>query len=72
MTLAAADGSTLTLSYEGTQSAPAGGVASFFHTDTVIVGTGRFEGAAGTWSINGNVDFTTLTITGTVSGWLSY
>jgi len=72
VTLEAADGSTLTTSYEGGQGAPAAGVASFAHTHAVTGGTGRFEGAAGELTVSGSIDFASLTISGTVSGWLSY
>jgi len=72
VTVRAADGSTLTLTAEGSQSAPVAGVASYTHTDTVIAGTGRFADAAGVLVLTGTIDFSTLAITGTVSGWLSY
>lgn len=72
MTLAAADGSTLTASYEGHQGAPDAGVATFLHTDTILGGTGRFDGATGEWTIAGVIDLANLTVSGTVSGWLSY
>jgi hypothetical protein len=72
VTVTAADGSTLTLSLEGSQSAPVAGVASYTHTDTVVGGTGRFADAAGVLVLTGTIDFNTFAITGTVSGWLSY
>ena len=72
VTVRAADGSTLTLTLEGSQSAPVAGVASYTHTDTVIAGTGRFADAAGVLVLTGTIDFNTFAITGTVSGWLSY
>jgi hypothetical protein len=72
VTLEAADGSTLTASYEGSQGAPEAGVATFLHTDTILGGTGRFEGATGAWTIAGVIDLANLTVSGTVSGWLSY
>ena len=72
VTVTAADGSTLTLSLEGSQSAPVAGVASYTHTDTVIAGTGRFAEATGVLVLTGTIDFNTFAITGTVSGWLSY
>ena len=68
----AADGSTLTLAYEGQQGAPTNGVATFTHQDSVIGGTGRFEGATGELTISGLLDFADLTVTGSVSGWISY
>lgn len=72
VTVRAADGSTLTLTLEGTQSAPLAGVASYTHTDTVIAGTGRFADATGVLVLTGTIDFNTFAVTGTVSGWLSY
>lgn len=72
VTIRAADGSTLTLTAEGSQSAPVAGVASYADTDTVIGGTGRFADAAGVLILTGTIDFSTFAVTGTVSGWLSY
>ena len=71
----AADGSTLSLAYEGQQGAPANGVASFYHSDTVVGGTGRFAGATGPLTIEGLINFTgfpEVTVSGTVSGWITY
>lgn len=68
----AADGSTLTLSAEGVQEAPVNGVAAYSHVDTVVAGTGRFTGAEGVLTVSGQIDFTTLVVTGTVSGWIRY
>lgn len=70
--LTAADGSTLTLAYEGSQGAPSNGVASYLHSDTVVSGTGRFDGASGQLAVEGTIDLTDLTVDGTVSGWISY
>lgn len=72
VTVTAADGSTLTLSLEGSQSAPVAGAASYTHTDTVVGGTGRFADATGVLILTGTIDFNTFAITGTVAGWLSY
>jgi len=72
ITLEAADGSTLIATYEGEQGQPVEGVATFSHTDTIVGGTGRFDGASGEWTVGGTIDFTDLTVSGTVSGWLSY
>jgi hypothetical protein len=72
VTLEAADGSTLTTSYEGGQGAPATGVASFAHTHVVTGGTGRFEGAVGRLTVAGEIDLVAFTLSGTVTGWLSY
>ena len=70
----AADGSTLTLAYEGLQGTPTNGVAAFSHVDTVIGGSGRFTGATGELRIEGLIDFSRfpeVTVSGTVSGWIS-
>jgi hypothetical protein len=72
ITLEAADGSTLIATYVGEQGQPVDGVATFLHTDTIVGGTGRFDGAAGEWTVGGTIDFTDLTVSGTVTGWLSY
>jgi hypothetical protein len=70
--LEAADGSTLRTTYEGGQGVPAAGVATFSHGHTVIGGSGRFQDAAGALTVSGQIDLTTLTVTGIVSGWVSY
>jgi hypothetical protein len=71
-TLIAADGSTLTTTSEGTQDAPIAGVAAFDITHIITGGTGRFDDAAGVWTLTGTIDFTTGTVRGDVVGWLSY
>jgi hypothetical protein len=71
-TYTAADGSSLTVSYEGVQGAPTGGVAMASTTSTVVSGTGRFEGAHGSWTASGTIDFTTGLVNDTFSGWISY
>ena len=71
-TFTAADGSTLTSTSEGTQDAPVAGRATFSIDHTIIGGTGRFDGASGEWVVTGVIDFTTGTIEGRVTGWLSY
>lgn len=72
VTVRASDGSTLTLTAEGSQSAPVAGVATYTHTDTVVAGTGRFADAAGVLVLTGTIDFSTFAGIGTVIGWLSY
>lgn len=70
--IAGADGSTLVLHAEGGQDAPVNGVATYAHVDTVVGGTGRFADAEGVMTVSGTIDFTTFTISGSISGWLSY
>jgi hypothetical protein len=71
-TFVAADGSSITMSYEGAQDAPVAGRATTAMTFTVISGTGRFEGASGSWTGADVIDFTTGIDTGSFSGWISY
>ena len=71
-TYTAADGSSVTVSYEGVQGAPAGGVAIASTTSTVLSGTGRFEGAQGSWTASGTIDFTTGLVGDTFSGWINH
>jgi hypothetical protein len=72
LTLVAADGSSLTATYVGVQHAPVAGVATTTTTNTVVSGTGRFEGAEGSWTGSGELDFTTGIFHGQFSGWVSY
>ena len=72
ITIRGADGSTLTMTSEGSQDAPEAGVASYTQTATVVDGTGRFADAIGVLVLTGTIDFNTFAVTGTVSGWLSY
>ncbi len=71
-TYVAADGSSVTVAYEGVQAAPSNGRASSTTTSTVVSGTGRFADAAGEWADSGVIDFTTGLYTGAFSGWISY
>jgi hypothetical protein len=71
-TFVAADGSSITMSYEGAQDAPVDGRATAANIFTVISGTGRFEGAAGNWTSSEVIDFTTGIDLGSFSGWVSY
>lgn len=71
-TFVGADGSTLSLGYEGAQDAPVDGRATATSTFTVLSGTGRFEGATGTWTSTGVIDFATGQFRGSLSGWISY
>jgi hypothetical protein len=68
----AADGSTITTHYEGTQQAPVDGIAIVDATHTIVGGTGRFADAAGEWQATGTIDFLTGTSTATLSGWITY
>jgi hypothetical protein len=72
VTFVAADGSTVTAEYEGVQQAPVNGVAAYSLTMTVVGGTGRFEGASGSWASSGLLNFNELTITGAFDGWIGY
>jgi hypothetical protein len=69
---AAADGSTITAAYSGVQQTPVAGVAAYSLTMTLVEGTGRFEGASGSWTTRGLLDFNTFTITGAFDGWIAY
>ena len=71
-TFVAADGSSISLSYEGAQAAPVAGRATVASTFVVLSGTGRFEGATGSWTSSGVLDFATGQFSGTFSGWISY
>ena len=72
VTFVTADGSTITAAYEGVQQAPVAGVAAYSLTMTVVGGTGRFEGASGSWAASGRLDFNDLTIGGEFDGWIAY
>ena len=71
-TFVAADGSSITMTYAGAQAAPVNGTATASNTFTVVSGTGRFEGAAGTWASSEVIDFTTGIDRGSFSGSISY
>lgn len=71
-TFMAADGSSITTTYEGAQDGPADGRATTTTTFTVVSGTGRFAGATGSWPSSGVIDFTTGAFRGSFSGWISY
>ena len=71
-TFVAADGSTIATHYEGVQAAPDAGVAATVVTNTVVSGTGRFEGAEGSWTQTGVIDFTTGLFSGVFSGTIGY
>ena len=71
-TFVAADGSSISTTYEGAQDAPVDGRAAVASTFTVVSGTGRFEGASGSWTSSGVIDFLTGQFRGSFSGWISY
>ena len=71
-TFVAADGSSIEMTYEGAQDAPVDGSAVAVSTFTVISGTGRFEGATGSWTSSGVIDFLTGEFGGSFAGWISY
>ena len=71
-TFVAADGSSISMSYEGAQDEPVDGRATAANTFTVNSGTGRFEGATGSWTSAEVIDFTTGIDRGSFSGWISY
>ena len=71
-TFVAADGSSITTTYEGAQEAPVEGRATVTSTFTVVSGTGRFDSATGSWTSSGVIDFTTGMFGGSFSGWISY
>jgi hypothetical protein len=72
VTLVAADGSTLTTTFEGWQDAPDAGFATFSQDNVITGGTRRFAGASGELSISGVLDLVSFTVSGTVTGWISY
>lgn len=71
-TFVAADGSSISTTYEGAQDAPVDGRATAANTFTIVSGTGRFEGATGSWTSSEVIDFTTGVDRGSFSGWISY
>ena len=71
-TFVAADGSSVTVTYEGAQEAPVAGAATAITENTVVSGTGRFAGADGSWTTTGTIDFTTGFFTGAFDGWIGF
>jgi hypothetical protein len=71
-TYTAADGSSVTVAYEGVQRAPVAGVAPASTTSVIVSGTGRFANAQGSWTASGTIDFTTGLVNDTFAGWISY
>jgi hypothetical protein len=68
----AADGSTITTRYSGWQDPPAGSVATVVTIHELVVGTGRFAGVDGEWTLTGVFDVPSGTSSGTFSGWIGY
>jgi len=66
----AADGSTVSVSYDGSQTVPIDGVFHYVVSQEVTAGTGRLAGATGAWTIEGTVDLNTGILVGDVTGWL--
>lgn len=71
-TFVAADGSSISMSYEGAQDTPVAGMATTAMTFTVVSGTGRFQAASGSWTGADVIDFTTGIDRGSFAGWISY
>jgi hypothetical protein len=71
-TFVAADGSSISMTYEGAQDAPVDGQATAANTFTVVSGTGRFADASGSWTSSEVIDFTTGIDQGSFAGWISY
>ena len=70
-TFTAADGSTLTASLSGTATLVAPGQLSIAETGIITGGTGRFEGATGTFSTQRTFFPATGQTHGTFEGWIS-
>lgn len=71
-TFTASDGSSIEISYQGHQDAPVAGKAAFGVAARVTSGTGRFEGAAGSFAGAGVIDFATFSLRAGLVGWLVY
>jgi hypothetical protein len=70
-TFTAADGSTLTATLAGTATLVAPGQLSIAETGTITGGTGRFEGATGSFSTQRTFFPGTGQTHGTFEGWIS-
>jgi hypothetical protein len=69
--LTAADGSTLTASLSGSATLLPSGLLSIAEVGVITGGTGRFEGATGTFSTQRIFDRATGATHGTFEGWIS-
>ena len=67
----AANGDTLTASFSGQATLVAPGVLTVAETGLITGGTGRFEGATGTFSAERTFLVATLTTMGSFHGWIS-
>jgi hypothetical protein len=72
VTLAAANGDELFLTTSGSSSPLGGGVNAISGTQTVTGGTGRFEGASGSFTVAGTVNSSTEAISYTLEGSTSF
>jgi hypothetical protein len=61
-TFTASDGSSIEISYRGHQDAPVAGKAGFGVVARVTSGTGRFDGATGSFAGAGAIDFATFSL----------
>jgi hypothetical protein len=71
-TFTASDGSSIEVSYRGHQDAPAAGKARFGVVAQVVSGTGRFDGATGSFAGAGVIDFATFSVRLGLAGRLVY
>jgi hypothetical protein len=71
-TFTASDGSSIDISYLGHQDAPVAGKAGFGVLARVTSGTGRFQGATGSFAGAGAIDFATFSLRAGLVGWLVY
>lgn len=67
----AANGDTLTADFSGQATPVAPGVLTVSETGVITGGTGRFEGATGSFTADRTFLVATLTTTGSFHGWIS-
>jgi len=67
----AADGSTLTATLSGSASMVSPGVLALAETGTITGGTGRFDGATGSFSMQRTFDLASGATDGSFRGWIS-
>lgn len=68
----AANGDTLTADFSGQATLVAPGVLTVAESAVITGGTGRFEGATGSFTADRTFFAATLTTTGTFHGWISH